>query len=347
MRFHIPGIPGQPIRRDNVTCAYTQKLVKYADMMLPRGHEIFFYGNTGCDVECTKAYDSYGDPEFMGFDAAKWFPYNQKAIVDIRKEYRPGDFILIIGGSAQKQIADDINDYNRTVEFGVGYPGVFAPFKVFESYAWMHTVYGERQGSYAANGSFYDVVIPNYFDKTQFENYGGNGGYFLYVGRLIQRKGVDIAIQVAERLGVPLKIAGEGDEINIKYGEYLGPVGVEERKKLMGNAIALFSPSIYVEPFAGVHIEAMLSGTPVLATDWGIYTETIDNGVNGYRCKTFGDFLTAAQKCDKMQRDWIQAKAINRYSLEAVAPQYEAYYKQIIDLDDKGWYTEKSYNFPV
>jgi glycosyltransferase involved in cell wall biosynthesis len=346
MVFHIPGIPGQPIARDNVTCAYTQKLVKFADMMMPRGHEIYFYGNEGCDVECTEFYDSYGDPSYMGFDAKDWIPYNEKAIVDIKKKFRKGDFLLIIGGAAQAPIVHAINEPNRSVEFGIGYTGVFLEFKVFESCAWMHTVYGERLGAYEGNGSWYDTVIPNYFDKTQFKDYGGNGQYFLYVGRLIQRKGVDVAIQVCEKLEVPLILAGEGDEINITYGEHVGKVGIEKRKELMGNAIALFSPSLYIEPFGGVHAEALLSGTPVISTDWGVYTETIENGINGYRCKTFGDFLYATQNCDKLDRQAIQKAAVDKYSLEAVAPKYEAYFNQLIDLEQgKGWYTEESHNF--
>ena len=345
MVFHIPGIPGQPIARDNVTCAYTQKLVKFADMMMPRGHEVYFYGNEGCDVECTESYDSYGNPEFMGFDAQDWIPYNQKAIVDIRKKYRDGDFLLFIGGSAQSQISTAMGVPNRSVEFGVGYPGVFLPFKVFESYAWMHVVYSEQQGAYAANGNFYDTVINNYFDKTQFEDYGGKGDYFLYVGRLIQRKGVEIASQLCEKLGEQLIIAGEGDECRPEYGEYFGKAGIEERKELMGNAKALICPSLYLEPFGGVHAEALLSGTPVISTDWGVYPESIVNGVNGYRCKTMGDFMYAAQNCDKLDRSAIQKAAVDRFSLEAIAPQYEAYFNQIIDLDDKGFYTEVSHNF--
>lgn len=345
MRFHIPGIPGQPIKRDNVTCAYTQKLVKFADMMMPRGHEIYFYGNDDCDVECTKFYGSFGNPEFMGFDINDWMPYSMAVIPDIRKEFKEGDFLLCIGGHAQLPIVQAVGAPGRSIEFGVGYPGVFLPFKVFESYAWMHVVYSEQQGAYAANGNFYDTVINNYFDKTQFEDYGGNGDYILYTGRLIQRKGVEIASQVCEKLGERLIIAGEGDECRPPYGEYYGVAGVEERKELMGNAKALMCPSLYLEPFGGVHAEALLSGTPVISTDWGVYPESIVNGVNGYRCKTFGDFLYAAQNCDILDRQAIQKAAVDRFSLEAIAPQYEAYFKQIIDLEDKGWYTEETHNF--
>ena len=346
MRFHIPAIVGQPTVKSNSVCAYTQKILKFADMMMPRGHEVFIYSGPEYDGQCTEHFDVYGDaPYDTGWDIAKWEPHNLRASEVINENFEDGDYLLLISGIAQKTVADRLYPKHfRVIEFGIGYQGVFADYRVFESYAWMHTVLGEIRGAYTANGSFYDTVIPNYFDASDFEDFGGRGDYFLYTGRLLERKGVHIASEVCEKLGVDLKIAGEGD-FRPEYGEYVGKVGPEERKELMGNAIASFVPTLYLEPFGGVVVESMLSGTPVLSTDWGAFTETVHNGENGYRCKTFGDFLVGAEKTKDLDRKLIRKYAKQFYSLEAIAPQYESFFNQVNDLQDKGWYTETSYNF--
>lgn len=345
MRFHIPAIVGQPTVKSNSVCAYTQKILKFADMMMPRGHEVFIYSGPEYDGQCTEHFNVYEDAPYEGFNIAKWEPWNQKAVPVIKENFEDGDYLLLISGLAQKSISDQMDpDQFRTIEFGIGYQGVFANYRVFESYAWMHTVLGEIHGAYEANGSFYDTVIPNYFDIKDFEDRGGDGGYYLYTGRLLQRKGVEIASQVCEKLGVPLKLAGDGD-YKPAYGEYVGKVGPEERKELMGNAIASFVPSLYLEPFGGVVVESMLSGTPVISTDWGAMSENIINGENGYRCKTFGDFLVATDLVKDLDRKLVRRYAKRNFSFKAVAPQYEAFFNQVNDLQGKGWYTETSYNF--
>lgn len=346
MRFHIPAIVGQPTVKSNSVCAYTQKILKFADMMMPRGHEVFIYSGPKYDGQCTEHFNVYEDaPYDTDWDITKWEPYNLKASEVINKNFEDGDYLLLISGLAQKSLSDKLAPQHfRTIEFGIGYEGVFANYRVFESYAWMHTVYGHLHGAFGSNGSFYDTVIPNYFDVKDFEDYGGGGGYYLYTGRLLERKGVEIASQVCEKLGVPLKLAGDGD-YRPKYGEYLGNVGPDERKELMGNAIASFVPTLYVEPFGGVSVESMLSGTPVITTDWGAMSENIVNGENGYRCKTFGDFIAAAELAKDLDRKLVRRYAKRKFTYKAIAPQYESFFNQVNDLQGEGWYTERSYNF--
>jgi len=345
MRFHIPCIVGQPTIRSNSSCAYTQKIVKFSKMMVERGHEVFIYGNTQNDATCTKHFDVYGDTPYDGFDVVKWEPHNQVAAKAIKENWQDGDFLLLIAGLAQKSIADKIDTF-RVVEFGIGYEGVFSMFKVWESYAWMHLVYGMQKGAYNADGEWYDIVIPNYFDTEDFDLGKGDGDYYLYIGRVLERKGVEVAAQVCEKLDKKLIIAGGADEsYTPSYGECIGSVGPEERNELMGGAIATFVPTIYVEPFGGVHAESMFCGTPVITTDWGVFSETVIDHYNGYRCRTFGDFLYAAKNSKSLSRDKIREYAINKFSLDAVAETYENYFKQVDDLSGLGWYEEKSRKF--
>ena len=81
--------------------------------------------------------------------------------------------------------------------------------------------------------------------------------YFLFLGRVYEGKGIQIAMQVTEKIGAKLKVAGQNPE-NIKFPahvEFVGYADVEKRKELMSKAKASFVCSMYVEPFGGVQVE--------------------------------------------------------------------------------------------
>jgi glycosyltransferase involved in cell wall biosynthesis len=126
------------------------------------------------------------------------------------------------------------------------------------------------------------------------------------------------------------------------YGEHVGVVGIEKRGELMSKAKAVFVPTTYLEPFGGVHAEALLCGTPVITTNFGVFTETVVNGENGYRCDTFRDFLAATKAVEKFsvaKRKKIRAAAQNRFSTDIVALKYQNYFDRLYDLWGDGWYS--------
>lgn len=338
MRFHLPGLPGQPVTKDNSVCAFTQKVRKFAEMMIPRGHEVFIYGDPKHEVNCTEyieCYPAYGAPP--PFTSKGWELANREARKEIVARVEKGDFLGLMGGNCQAELANLLPDL-ISVEYGIGYGGSFAPYRVFESYAWMHTTYGQQRGTNEADGSFYDAVIPAYFEVDDFPfEKNRKDDYLLYVGRLTWRKGVKIAEETAERVGLPLKIAGEGD-YEPQYGETLGNLTPGPRNELMAGARALLCPTIYVEPFGCIAVEAQLCGTPAIATDWGAFTETVRHGEGGYRCRTLQEFCWAAENVDKLNRKKIRKKARQDYSLETIGIQYEAYFEQLSDLHEGlGW----------
>jgi glycosyltransferase involved in cell wall biosynthesis len=352
--FHVVSLPHTQTTAEYTHCAYTQKVRKFCDMMTKLGHDVYLYAseeNKANVKELVTVITKEQQRELFGendhtknFFTITWDTYdpgwvemNTNAIRAMADRIQPRDFICVIGGLCQKVIADAFPS-NPTVEYGIGYTGTFSSYRVFESYAHMHYVHGYQNDD---NGNFYDTVIPNYYDIAEFPFSETTDDYFLFVGRLIDRKGWRIAQEVCEKLGKRLILAGQGEFSG--YGEHVGVVGVEERGRLMSQAKAVFVPTTYLEPFGGVHAEALLCGTPVITTNFGVFTETVVNGVNGYRCDVFRDFVsavTATETFSPSKRKRIRADAQARFSMDHIQRTYQAYFERVYDLWDKGWYAD-------
>lgn len=318
------------------------------------GHEVYLYAGEQVDAPVTKLItciseerraQAVGNGHYtqtsFDLEALHWRVFNTNVIRLMQQNLEPQDFICLIGGSAHKPIADAYPKH-LSVEFGVGYGGVFSQFRVFESYAWMHSIYAGWKNPTTVDGHFYDAVIPGYLEPYMFPLGKGDGDYYLYIGRLIERKGYRIAQEVCERLGKRLILAGPGPHDG--YGEFVGSVGPEERAKLMGGAIATFAPTLYIEPFGNVVIEAQACGTPTITTDWGAFTENNEHGVTGFRCRTLQDFIEAAENVKTLDRSRIREQAVAKYSLDVIGRKYEAYFQRLLTLWDKGWYTVETSN---
>jgi FkbM family methyltransferase len=347
--FHLLGTFNTPTnKKEGVGYAFCSKIMHIAKALRSLGHKVIFYGAEGSEVECDEFVEVLKKKELPeklyveeGNHPANLL-FNTRAIAEIKKRhpkyFRSRDFLLIPTGSYQKPVADAV-DMPLQVEVGIGYRGVFARYKIFESYSWMQWHYG-RMGM--NSGVFTDAVIPPIFDLDDFQFSEEKGDYFLYLGRIVQNKGVEVAIETCKAIGAKLKIAGIDSGMKIEEDSNIELVGFadsQKRKELLSKAKAVFVPTIYIEPFGYIIMEAAASGTPVITTDWGSFPEIVQHGKTGFRARSLAQFIMAAKNIDQIKpkdcRDWAA-----QFTSQNIAPMYQQYFEQLQNLYGKGWYSK-------
>ena len=365
--LHVVALPHTSTTEVFSSCAYTQKIVRFGKMMRAQGYKTILYGSELNDaeyddhvtvVEEHKRQEWFGVGPFntvltpLEWDQSKpyWRYANTRTVEALLERADDRDILCLTTGWPQAPIANALPSLT-VAEWAVGYEGVLPQSKrAFESSAWMHHVYGlqtERQGRW------YDTVIPNFFDRDDFPRLGrGDGGYLLYLGRLVHRKGVEIAWQIAQRTGRKLIVAGPGalehrpgyihaPEFELHGDpdqlEYVGEVRPAARAELIEHAHALLAPTLYLEPFGGVAVEAMLAGTPAITSDFGAFTETVEDGVTGFRFRTLAQAAQAVERAGSLNRHIVRQRTLARFSLEAVGPMFDRWFTDLDDLWDGGW----------
>jgi glycosyltransferase involved in cell wall biosynthesis len=181
----------------------------------------------------------------------------------------------------------------------------------------------------------------------------GSGGYLAFLGRISPEKGVDEAIGIAKRVGIPLKIAAKVDRADQKYFdtvikaqlnheliEYVGEIGYAEKNEFLGNAMALLFPIAWPEPFGLVMMEAMACGTPVIAYARGSVPEVIEDGLNGFIIGDVEEAASAIERLGRLDRLQCRRRFEERFTAKRMSGDYMAIYERMVAQSSKSFAKE-------
>jgi glycosyltransferase involved in cell wall biosynthesis len=187
----------------------------------------------------------------------------------------------------------------------------------------------------------YAATIHHGIDMSAFELGDGAGDYLLFLGRIHHDKGVVEALDLAERTGLQLLIAGivqderyydelvaprvDGERIR-----YLGPVGPDRRGELLGHARALVHLVNFEEPFGFSVVEAMACGTPVVANARGSLPEIVRSGENGFLVSSPDEAAAAVDAAADLDRAAVRASVERRFAVDRMVDDYLALYRRVV-----------------
>ena len=168
--------------------------------------------------------------------------------------------------------------------------------------------------------------------------------YLAFLGRISPEKRVDTAIRIAQRCGLPLKIAAKVDRVDEDYFndtirpllslpgvEFIGEIGDEQKSDFLSAAIALLVPIDWPEPFGLVMIEAMACGAPVVAFNRGSVSEIVEDGVTGFIVEDETSAAGAVRDVASLSRQTIRRKFEERFTARRMADDYLRLYRRLID----------------
>ena len=222
------------------------------------------------------------------------------------------------------------------------HPHEAALTRMYEKYPQIHYVaISEHQASVHPTLSV--TTIHHGIDMTKYRLQTKKEDYLCFLGRIAPIKGVHIAIDVAKRAGIPLKIAGEIQPIFREYFdtmlkphidgsfiEYVGEADLEMKNQLLGGSRGLLFPIQWSEPFGLVMLEAMACGTPVFALPGGSVPEIVQPGTSGAISSTaqgMADAVRGTTYAPQVVRAWVE----QRFSVKIMVQRYIELYEEILN----------------
>lgn len=363
-KISIVALPHTEVSSEFVGCAYTHAKILKGCKMLGKAFDITLYAPAGPEVEGATLVPVITREERIGIfgqDDKGRLPawptdaqsklFNDRTIAALRERIEPHELLCLAGGLTHLSIAQAFSDHILCEPF-CGFEGVIggSVWTAYESFGWMHRIAALRGYN---DIRWLDCVINPYVDMDDFPHVSnGKGKFLLCVARLINRKGVGLAGEIARAAGMPLVVAGAGgrqvsptlilcdDGTRIECDDlmYLGPIGVEQRAKLFSEAYATLAPTYFQEPGCNVLFESMAAGVPVLSMDWGIFSEIIKPGLNGYFFRSMKQAVEAVKLAGRLSPKKIRSYLVKNHSLEAIAPKFERWFDRLNDLWGKGFY---------
>ncbi len=183
-----------------------------------------------------------------------------------------------------------------------------------------------------------------------------SGDYLVFLGRFSPNKGPETAMDIAQRVGMPLKMAAKLDPMDQAYFderirprlshpliEYVGEVDERGKNKLLGGAWALLLPIAWPEPFGLVMIESMACGTPIVAYQRGSVPEVMKDGTTGYIVSNVDAAVAAVGQIKEIDRLACRRYFEARFSAQRMAERYLEVYHRMINKAER-WQGQYSGN---
>jgi glycosyltransferase involved in cell wall biosynthesis len=187
-------------------------------------------------------------------------------------------------------------------------------------------------------------VVRNGIDVTKHLPADCERRSLLWLGRVCPEKGTHIALQVARRTDLPLIVAGpvhpfashrdyfhrEVEPLLDNKRVYLGPVGLNDKTKLLSSARALLIPSVAPETSSLVAMEAASSGTPTVAFRSGALPEVVQDEVTGFIADDVDGMIEAVRRIGEISPLRCREYAVENFSSERMVNEYLSLYRDLL-----------------
>ena len=215
---------------------------------------------------------------------------------------------------------------------------------VFREYAEMPMVSISNSQRKPVSWANWHATVYHGLPRDLYGLHPNSGDYLAFLGRIAPEKRPDHAIELAKRVGIPLRIAAKVDPADQEYFrteiepllshpliDYIGEITDAEKQDFLGHAMALVCPYDWPEPFGLVLIEALACGTPVLAYRRGSIPEIIDDLSTGFVCEGLDEMTAAIKGIPEIDRRQCRQTFEQRFTVERMAQNYLQVYEQVLN----------------
>ncbi len=330
-----------------------------ADGMMKRGHKVYFFTPEGSKLKVTKLVSGNLKP-LRGISGKK----DQKILsgphvggIEVNKIFNLWDqyFVALMYRTAVKEKLDilHVHPIDRALPFGLAFPKIPVVYTLHDpTYPWRAEIFkvfssknqylvsisnAQRKPAPRLN---YAATVYNGIDLKFFPFYEKSGNHLLFLGRLLETKGPDIAIQAALKAKEKLIIAGTPNRGGFwdtkikpylgKNIKYVGNVPYHLIHKHYGRAKALLCPIQWEEPFGLTFIEAMACGTPVIAYKRGSVPEVVNHGKTGFVVENLTQMVSAIKKIDLIGRKECRLLVEKKFSIKTMVDGYEKVFLKLV-----------------
>lgn len=352
---------------------FNQKTYLLSRTLVKNGIKTYYYGWDDSEFICTKKFNVDTHKKYIyknrsnlvrGLSQKAIETWTAKFLDQYKKNKSSGivndKSIFLFSGNCSiiPAINDALTKDNMiTCEYPVAYLVSSSQYKIFESTSILHLFMGWNHCNNTNHISWQDIrkidtANPNFWlykkispimdvDALTFSE--TCSGYHLYIGRPIETKGISIVLSLIKEFPNEKFVCMFNNDHTYSFLESAKNVTIHkspefsDKINIIKKAKSILSPTLASECFGSAHVEGQLCGVPAITTDWGAYTETVKNGVNGFRCRSWDDFKSAIKNVGNLNRADISKEAHIKYGEDQLS-KFDSFFKYMVTNKFNGWY---------